>query len=113
MVLGVIMVSVKELKSVDLNSFTIIGTGISVLIAVLLSILVTIGIGIISPEFQYMSFQQSLLGHLFVEFINIFQTDYSLISSQKNLETSMLHLIMTHLLKYPLPKLQQLLLQLH
>ena len=50
MVLGVIMASVKELKSIDLNSFTIIGTGISVLIAILMSILITIGIGIISPE---------------------------------------------------------------
>ena len=49
MVLGVIMTSVKELKSIDLNSFTIIGTGITVLISALISILIAIGIVITSP----------------------------------------------------------------
>lgn len=48
MVLGVKM-NIHELKSIDLSSFTIIGTGISVLIAALFSILITIAIAITSP----------------------------------------------------------------
>lgn len=44
------MASVKELKSIDLSSYTIILTGIGVIFALLLSIIVTIGIGIVSPE---------------------------------------------------------------
>jgi hypothetical protein len=44
------MVSVKELKSIDLASFTIISTGIAVLFSIISAILLTIGIGIISPS---------------------------------------------------------------
>ena len=48
MVLGETMSGVKELKSIDLSSFTIIGTGINILFSVLLSIAVIILIGIAS-----------------------------------------------------------------
>ena len=51
MVLGVIMSEMKEIKSIDLSSYTIIMTGIAVLFAILSSIVITIGIGIISPEY--------------------------------------------------------------
>lgn len=44
------MVSVKELKSIDLSSATIIVTGIAVLFSILSSILITIAIGITSPS---------------------------------------------------------------
>ncbi len=44
------MISVKELKSIDLASFTIISTGIAVLFSIISAILLTIGIGIISPS---------------------------------------------------------------
>ena len=43
------MVSVKELKSIDLSSYTIILTGIAVLFSVIAAILTTIGIGILMP----------------------------------------------------------------
>ena len=49
MVLGVKMSETKELKSIDLSSFTIIGTGINIVISILLSIIVIIAIGVISP----------------------------------------------------------------
>ena len=49
MVLGVKMSDTKELKSIDLSSFTIIGTGINIVISILLSIIVIIAIGVISP----------------------------------------------------------------
>ena len=45
------MSSIKELKSVDLASYTIITTAIAVLFSIISSILLTIGIGIISPAF--------------------------------------------------------------
>ena len=44
------MSNVKELKSIDLSSYTIITTGISVLFSIISSIAITVGIGIISPE---------------------------------------------------------------
>ena len=44
------MVSVKELKSIDLASFTIISTGIAVLFSIVSAILLTIAIGITSPS---------------------------------------------------------------
>ncbi len=44
------MISVKELKSIDLSSFTIISTGIAVLFSIISAILVTIAIGIASPS---------------------------------------------------------------
>ena len=44
------MVSVKELKSIDLASFTIISTGIAVLFSIISSILLTVAIGITSPS---------------------------------------------------------------
>ncbi len=47
MVLGVKMISVKELQSIDLSSYTIIFTAISVLFAVILSLLLTVVIGIV------------------------------------------------------------------
>lgn len=40
------MVSIKELKSIELSSFTIISTGIAVLFAILSSILITIVMGV-------------------------------------------------------------------
>ena len=43
------MSETKELKSIDLSSFTIIGTGINIVISLLLSIIVIIAIGVISP----------------------------------------------------------------
>ncbi len=49
MVLGVIMISVKELQEIDLTSYTIIFTAISVLFAVILSIVITVLFGILSP----------------------------------------------------------------
>ena len=39
----------KEIKSIDLSSYTIITTGIALLFSILSSIVLTIGIGIISP----------------------------------------------------------------
>lgn len=50
MVLGEKMSNVKELKSIDLSSYTIIATGISVLFAILLSIILSILIVIVSPQ---------------------------------------------------------------
>ncbi|WP_407421394.1 hypothetical protein [Methanobrevibacter sp.] len=44
------MVSVKELKSIDLASYTIISTALSVLIAILLSIGIALGILILIPQ---------------------------------------------------------------
>lgn len=44
------MASVKELRSIDLASFTIISTAIAVLFSIISSILVTIAIGIASPS---------------------------------------------------------------
>ena len=44
------MVSVKELKSVDLSSYTILTTAIAVLFSIISSIVLVIGIGIISPN---------------------------------------------------------------
>ncbi len=49
MVLGVMMISVKELQEIDLTSYTIIFTAISVLFAVILSIVITVLFGILSP----------------------------------------------------------------
>lgn len=43
------MASVKELKSIDLSSYTIIATGISVLFSIIAAIFTTIAIGISSP----------------------------------------------------------------
>lgn len=43
------MSNIKEIKSIDLSSLTIIGTGISVLFSILASILITIIAGIVSP----------------------------------------------------------------
>ena len=42
------MSSVKELKSIDLSSYTIIMTGIAVVLSIIVGILLTIGFGIIS-----------------------------------------------------------------
>ena len=50
MVLGEIMSSLKELKSVDLSSYTIISTAIAVLFSIISSIILTIGIGITAPN---------------------------------------------------------------
>ena len=44
------MVSVKELKSVELSSYTIMSTAIAVLFSIIVSIIVIIGFGIISPQ---------------------------------------------------------------
>ncbi|WP_298523547.1 hypothetical protein [uncultured Methanobrevibacter sp.] len=44
------MVSVKELKSIDLASFTIISTGIALMFSIISAILLTIVIGITSPS---------------------------------------------------------------
>ncbi len=49
MVLGVTMSIVKEIKSIDLSSYTLIMTGIAVLFSILSALVLTIGIGIISP----------------------------------------------------------------
>ena len=48
MVLGVKMVSVKEFKSIDLASFTIISTGINVLFGIIIAIALAVGILILS-----------------------------------------------------------------
>ena len=50
MVLGVIMVNLKELKSIDLASYTIITTAIAVLFSIISSIILVVGIGITSPQ---------------------------------------------------------------
>ena len=50
MVLGVKMSITKEIRSIDLSSYTIISTGIALLFSVLFSIVITVAIGIISPE---------------------------------------------------------------
>lgn len=42
--------AVKELKSIDISSFTIISTGIAVLFAIIISILITISIGSLVPN---------------------------------------------------------------
>ncbi len=42
--------TVKELKSIDISSFTIISTGIAVLFSIIISILITITIGSIVPN---------------------------------------------------------------
>lgn len=44
------MVSVKELKSIELSSYTIISTAIAVLFSIIVSIIAIIGFGIISPQ---------------------------------------------------------------
>ncbi len=44
------MVSIKEFKSIDLSSFTIISTGISVLLAIIISLALAIVMIAISPE---------------------------------------------------------------
>ncbi len=44
------MSSIKEIKSIDLSSYTIMITGIAVLFSILSSILLTIGIGIVSAQ---------------------------------------------------------------
>lgn len=44
------MTSIKELKSIELSSFTIITTGIAVLFSIITSIVLVIGIGIASPS---------------------------------------------------------------
>ena len=44
------MVSVKELKSIDLSSYTIICTAVSVLVAVLISVAMALGIVILTPD---------------------------------------------------------------
>jgi len=49
MVLGVKMTSVKELRSVDLSSYTIISTAIAVLFSIITSIVLVIAIAAISP----------------------------------------------------------------
>ncbi len=49
MVLGETMISVKQLKSIDLSSFTTILTGINVLIGIFIAIVATIAIGVTSP----------------------------------------------------------------
>lgn len=49
MVLGVTMISMKELQSIDLSSYTTIFTGISVLFSVILALVATILIAILSP----------------------------------------------------------------
>ena len=48
MVLGVRMVSMKEFKSIDLASFTIVSTGIAVLFAIIIAIIAAIGLLIVS-----------------------------------------------------------------
>ena len=50
MVLGVIMANLKELKSIDLASYTIITTAIAVLFSIISSIILVVGIGITSPQ---------------------------------------------------------------
>lgn len=42
--------SVKQLKSVDISSYTIIATGISVLASVILAIIMVVGIGVLVPN---------------------------------------------------------------
>ena len=44
------MVSVKELKSIDLSSYTIICTAVSVLLTALISVAMAIGIMILAPD---------------------------------------------------------------
>ena len=44
------MVSVKELKSIDLSSYTIICTAVSVLLTALISVAMGIGILILAPD---------------------------------------------------------------
>lgn len=44
------MLSVKELRSVELSSYTIIATAIAVLFSIIFSIVLVIGMGIISPQ---------------------------------------------------------------
>lgn len=44
------MTSVKELKSIELSSYTIISTAIAVLFSIISSIVMVIGIGVMSPE---------------------------------------------------------------
>lgn len=43
------MISTKEIKSIDLSSFTIISTGISLVFAIIVSLLVSVGMGIAVP----------------------------------------------------------------
>lgn len=50
MVLGDKMVSAKELKSIDLTSYTINMTAISVIFSILFALFVTLSIGIYSPQ---------------------------------------------------------------
>ncbi|WP_407413087.1 hypothetical protein [Methanobrevibacter sp.] len=42
--------AIKELKSIDISSFTIISTGIAVLFSIIISILLTISIGLLVPN---------------------------------------------------------------
>ena len=44
------MTDVKELKSVDLASFTIVATAIAVLFSIITSIVIVIAIGIANPS---------------------------------------------------------------
>jgi hypothetical protein len=44
------MISIREIKSIDLSSYTIILTGISVLFAVIFALIVTIAMGIAAPD---------------------------------------------------------------
>ena len=50
MVLGVNMSSLKELKSIELTSYTIITTGIELIFALITALAVTIVIGLVSPS---------------------------------------------------------------
>ena len=50
MVLGDKMISVKELQEIDLSSYTIIFTGISLVFSIVLSIVLALLIGILAPE---------------------------------------------------------------
>ena len=50
MVLGVKMISVKELQSINLSSYTIIFTAIGVLFSIIMSLILTLIMGILGPE---------------------------------------------------------------
>lgn len=50
MVLGVKMSNLKELKSIDLSSYTVITTGIELVFAFITAIAVTVVIGLVSPS---------------------------------------------------------------
>ena len=61
------MVSVKELKSIDLSSYTIICTAVSVLLTALISVAMAIGIMILAPDAVFYNFLATRLRNIKIE----------------------------------------------